>query len=133
MVRKPLRGSVDGGGETRRSSANDDRVVVLEARNGLKAKLACELPRLWPDERRAVGEPQRRAIALRRRLPGPVVGQIGVVRREPGEGDLVALEKTAKIEAAAIPTVSEQDDLSAARLRRNLLQSADTLASVFVH
>ena len=62
-----------------------------------------------------------------------MVGEIGIVERQPVEGNLVAFEKAAKIEAGAVPTVSEQRDLSIVRLRRKLLQAADALAGEFVH
>ena len=82
---------------------------------------------------RPVGEPQRRAIALQRRRPGPVVGEIGIVQRQPAEGNLVPFEKAAKIEAGAVPTVSEQRDLSIVRLRRKLLQAPDAIVGECVH
>jgi hypothetical protein len=62
-----------------------------------------------------------------------VVGEIGIVQRQPAEGNLVPFEKAAKIEAGAVPTVSEQRDLSGVRLRRQLLQAADALTGEFVH
>ena len=62
-----------------------------------------------------------------------MVGEIGIVRLQPAEGNLVALEKTAQLEAGPVPTVAKQDDLSLARLRRDLLQAPDALAGMFVH
>jgi hypothetical protein len=62
-----------------------------------------------------------------------VVGEIGIVQRQPVEGNLVAFEEAAKIEAGAVPPVPEQRDLGGVRLRRKLLQAADALAGEFVH
>ena len=63
----------------------------------------------------------------------PVVGEIGIVQRQPAEGNLVPFEKTTKIEASAVPTVSEQRDLSGVRLRRKLLQAPDAIVGERVH
>ena len=62
-----------------------------------------------------------------------MVGEIGVVQRQPVEGNLVAFEKTAQIEAGAVPSVSEQHDLSIVRLRRKLLQTPDAIVGECVH
>ena len=55
-----LRGSVHRRGEARRPAANDDGIVFLKARRGLKAEPGREFPRLRLDQRRPVGEPKRR-------------------------------------------------------------------------
>ena len=128
-----LRGPVDSGGEACRSPANDDRIVVLKARRGLKAEPSRELAGLRPDQFRPVGEPQSGAIVLVRRRPRPVIGQIWIVDRQPAEGNLVALEKTAQVEAGGAPTRSQKGDMSGVRLRRELLQTPDALAGQFVH
>src|ERR1700727_718002 len=62
-----------------------------------------------------------------------MIGEIRIVQRQPAEGNLVALEKAAQIKAGAVPTRSEEDDVSGARLRRKLLQTPDALAGKFVH
>ena len=56
-----LRGAVDGGGEAGRSSANNDRIVVLKARSGLKAEPAansrgCGRTSFVPSANRSVGQ-----------------------------------------------------------------------------
>ncbi len=62
-----------------------------------------------------------------------MVGEIGIVRLQPAEGNLIPFEKTAELEAGAVPAIAKQDDLSRARLGRNLLQAPDALAGLFVH
>jgi hypothetical protein len=61
------------------------------------------------------------------------MGEIRIIQRQPAEGNLVAFEKTAQIEAGAVPTRSDEDGLSAARLGREFLQAADALAGECIH
>src|ERR1700722_4613252 len=51
-----LRGPIHGGREARRPPANDDRIVFLKARSGLKAEQRREFSWLRLDERRPIRE-----------------------------------------------------------------------------
>ena len=72
-----LRGAVHGRGEARRPSADDDRVIFLKARSGLKAEPSRELAGMRPNQFRPVGEPEDRAIALCGRVPGQLSARLG--------------------------------------------------------
>ena len=62
-----------------------------------------------------------------------MIGQIWIVDRQPAEGNLVALEKTAQVEAGGALTRSQKGDVRFVRLRCELLQSPDALAGEIVH
>ena len=120
--------AVHGRREAGRPAADDDGVVLGKTCARLQAKALGEVARRGSTEQRPVGQPQHRAIVVRRASPGPARRQFRRIGRHPVIGDLVAREELAQRAAGGVPAVADHRHARLGRLGRDALQPADALA-----
>ena len=106
---QPFGRTINSRGQAGRSPANDRDVVFGSARAGLKTETICNIPQFWPNDVLSVGEPRNRPIVVRA-CSGPKVRQLRRVGRQPGEGNLVARQKSSQVTASLVPTLTDHCD-----------------------
>lgn len=124
---QPLGCAVDRGREAGGAAADDHGVVLGRVRDRLQAEQLGELARLRPDANRAVGEPHRRKITLRRPRHRPAGIRLRGVGRQPLEHDLVPGEEPPQLLAGGVPAMPEDRRPGLRRLGGEALQPADAL------
>jgi len=102
-----LRRAVDGCCEPGRSAAHDHRVVLRGRRLRLEPEQIRDSPVLWPHHGLAADRADRRQVVVGEDGAAPLLGDVRLVRLQPLERDLVAVEKAPQFRARTIPLVPE--------------------------
>lgn len=130
---QPLGRAIHRRRQPRRATADDDGVVLGGAGDGLQPQQPGQFARLGPDQRRAVGQLQRRQFTLRRRRALPAAAEFLGIRCEAVEGDLVTGEEPPQRQAGRVPALPDDGHLRPSRFGRDPLQPADPLARQVAH
>ena len=113
-----LRCSVHRRGKTPRAGAHDDRVVLGCERLRLESQQLRDPSKLGLHHRFSADDADRRKVVVAGDGAAPVLGHVRVVRFEPLERDLVAMEEP------AMPLLSDHERARRGRLGRDALQPA---------
>src|SRR5207244_5243865 len=119
--------SIHRGCEPCRAGADDDRVVLAGGRARLEADELGDLPKVWPYDGRAVGATHRGEIAVWWQRASPAFRGVRIIRCEPFERDLVAVEETAQLRAGRVQAAPHDDGARLRRLGGNVLKPAHAL------
>ena len=121
---EPLGRPVDRRSQAGGPGADDHRVVLRRLRLGAQLQQLRDTSQSRADHRLAADDADRRQVGVLWERAVPVVDRARIVRRDPAERDLVAVEEAPEVRAAGVPPLADDDRARRRRLRGEALEAA---------